>query len=119
MRIHQGARPFVCPKCPKTFTSKSELGKHQTVHSAQRPHPCRFCKMSFGRRDKLARHERRHFPERKEQTENGIEEEERQRELARMRETLAIYSSLDSRPTNRTEDSEMKQEGKHELLFNF
>lgn len=63
MRIHSGQKPFVCPKCPKTFISKCDLTRHAVIHTGEKPFACNFCHLTFGRRDKLLRHEKTHFPQ--------------------------------------------------------
>lgn len=33
VRMHEGIRPFQCPHCPKSFTQKGNLKKHQIQHT--------------------------------------------------------------------------------------
>ena len=33
VRMHEGIRPFKCEKCPKSFTQKGNLKKHQIQHT--------------------------------------------------------------------------------------
>ena len=33
VRMHEGIRPYKCPHCPKSFTQKGNLKKHQIQHT--------------------------------------------------------------------------------------
>lgn len=50
MAVHSGKKPFECPDCDKSFTTKQSLDGHSTSHSVQDKIPCPFapeCKYTF------------------------------------------------------------------------
>ena len=51
---------YPCTRCPRTFTRKFHLQRHQLSHSPNRPFTCPLCLSSFNRRDVLNRHVEAH-----------------------------------------------------------
>ena len=43
MNWHNNIRPFACTICSKTFLTKGNLDKHQTVHTKIYKHSCEHC----------------------------------------------------------------------------
>lgn len=45
-------RPFGCPACPKRFTRKHDMERHdKTIHGGAKPFVCNFCSKAFSRKD--------------------------------------------------------------------
>ncbi|PFH36011.1 zinc finger, c2h2 type domain-containing protein [Besnoitia besnoiti] len=56
--VHEGAKPFVCPICQKTFSYKrGNLEQHiQAVHRGQKPFQCKICNRTFSQKGNLSQH---------------------------------------------------------------
>ncbi|XP_046417224.1 zinc finger protein 189 isoform X2 [Neodiprion pinetum] len=54
---------FQCDKCPKAFTRRIMLKRHESVHVQQRGFTCQACEKWFPTRSALVRHERTHTGE--------------------------------------------------------
>ncbi|KAL1925658.1 uncharacterized protein VTP21DRAFT_541 [Calcarisporiella thermophila] len=48
-------RPYVCDKCPQSFTRNHDLKRHKRIHLQVKPFSCQ-CGKAFSRRDALKRH---------------------------------------------------------------
>lgn len=59
-RIHTGTRPNVCGVCNKQFIQRSALTVHMRVHTGEKPHKCDICDKAFSDSSSLARHRRVH-----------------------------------------------------------
>lgn len=58
--IHTGTRPNVCGVCQKQFIQRSALTVHMRVHTGEKPHKCDICEKPFSDSSSLARHRRVH-----------------------------------------------------------
>ena len=58
--IHRGKKLFVCDICRKTFTRKSDMGRHMRLHTGETPFACLECGKKFRRSDSLRNHMRVH-----------------------------------------------------------
>ncbi|CBZ51370.1 zinc finger protein 467, related [Neospora caninum Liverpool] len=56
--VHEGAKPFVCPICHKTFSYKrGNLEQHiQAVHRGEKPFQCKICGRAFSQKGNLSQH---------------------------------------------------------------
>ncbi|KAJ1888577.1 hypothetical protein LPJ81_006289 [Coemansia sp. IMI 209127] len=52
------ARPHSCEHCPRTFTRKHDLVRHQVMHDSTGAFKCTVCSRAFARLDVLERHVR-------------------------------------------------------------
>ncbi|XP_077588963.1 uncharacterized protein LOC144207385 [Stigmatopora nigra] len=59
-----GARPYACPYCSKSFSYPSHQRRHLLRHTGIRLHPCQFCDKSFLTPSELTVHTRTHTGER-------------------------------------------------------
>ncbi|XP_045465913.1 zinc finger protein 2-like [Harmonia axyridis] len=55
---------FKCPNCPKSFSRRIQLRRHESVHMQQRGFSCGICEKWFPTKSALTRHERIHTGER-------------------------------------------------------
>uniref|UniRef100_A0A8C3HZ01 C2H2-type domain-containing protein n=1 Tax=Chrysemys picta bellii TaxID=8478 RepID=A0A8C3HZ01_CHRPI len=63
-RINMEERPYTCYYCEKSFNHSSNLSRHRRVHTGERPYTCAECEKSFIRRSHLITHQRIHTGER-------------------------------------------------------
>ncbi|KAM9123913.1 uncharacterized protein ACDP82_013765 isoform 2-T2 [Pangshura tecta] len=63
-RVNTGERLYSCCYCEKSFNHSSNLSRHRRVHTGERPYTCAECERSFKRRSHLITHERIHTGER-------------------------------------------------------
>ena len=47
---------FMCIYCPKTFTKRDHLTRHERSHTGERPYSCSHCAKRFGDRSTLRQH---------------------------------------------------------------
>ena len=47
MEVRTQQKPYGCPLCTKSFSSKQELKIHTRAHTGEKPHTCRQCSKSF------------------------------------------------------------------------
>uniref|UniRef100_A0A3Q2CU63 C2H2-type domain-containing protein n=1 Tax=Cyprinodon variegatus TaxID=28743 RepID=A0A3Q2CU63_CYPVA len=59
----QNEKPFECLSCGKSFTSKSDLDKHNRIHTGEKPFTCTICKKNFSEKGNLTSHMRIHTGE--------------------------------------------------------
>jgi KRAB domain-containing zinc finger protein len=49
-------QPFECKSCPKRFTHKNDLSRHELTHTGQETYDCNECDKSFLEKSHLVRH---------------------------------------------------------------
>jgi len=87
-RTHSGERPFLCPKCPTTFSAQRSLNRHLTSsHMDVKPFSCSHCHRSFGRKCHLRRHTLTQHQE------DGISDSGQTRRLFSCRDCIEIFST--------------------------
>ncbi|XP_078538268.1 uncharacterized protein LOC144823539 isoform X2 [Lissotriton helveticus] len=62
-KIHTGIKPPPCTVCGKSFSNLGALQRHQVLHTGERPYECNVCGKSFNRTDTLFKHKKRHATE--------------------------------------------------------
>ncbi|XP_055636158.1 histone-lysine N-methyltransferase PRDM9-like [Toxorhynchites rutilus septentrionalis] len=60
---HDGNKPFVCPLCNKGFTQNGSLKQHLLIHQNLKPFVCAVCDQGFTQQKSLTFHMRRHTNE--------------------------------------------------------
>ncbi|CAH1779573.1 unnamed protein product [Owenia fusiformis] len=58
--IHEGIKPFKCPKCPHACRSKNNLANHMIRHSSEKPFLCPHCGKAYKSRTAMRWHVRTH-----------------------------------------------------------
>ncbi|NWY49153.1 ZN256 protein, partial [Sylvia atricapilla] len=59
-QLHNGEKPYKCPKCEKSFSMRSSLIRHWRIHTGERPYECGKCGKSFSQNCQLIEHQRSH-----------------------------------------------------------
>ena len=54
--VHLKIKKVICEKCPKLFSSHSELKRHMLSHTQEKNIRCKFCELKFGRKWNLSKH---------------------------------------------------------------
>uniref|UniRef100_A0A0A1XDI0 Zinc finger protein Xfin n=1 Tax=Zeugodacus cucurbitae TaxID=28588 RepID=A0A0A1XDI0_ZEUCU len=60
MATHEGNRPFQCTVCSKSFTQNVSLKQHMYTHTGEKPYQCDVCHRGFTQCKSLVFHIRRH-----------------------------------------------------------
>ena len=58
--VAERTQTFNCSFCPKRFTRKSSVAKHERTHTGDKPYACSICPKRFAAKSNVARHERTH-----------------------------------------------------------
>ncbi|RVE47656.1 hypothetical protein evm_007753 [Chilo suppressalis] len=59
-KIHAAEKTYKCNVCDKSFTTKSDLSRHQRIHTGEKPYKCNVCDKRFTQISVLNRHRRIH-----------------------------------------------------------
>ncbi len=61
LEVNIKRKPYECPLCIKSFSSKQELKIHMRVHTGEKPYSCSQCSKSFAQSCGLPAHLRSHL----------------------------------------------------------
>ena len=61
MRWHNGAKPFKCPYCQKSFNQNGNLQEHVRIHTGEKPFKCDLCPRKFTTSSQHKLHVKRHL----------------------------------------------------------
>lgn len=54
--VHEGAKPFECTECNKTFVRREDMSRHTVLHSGLKAHKCPICDKTFAMKSSLKIH---------------------------------------------------------------
>lgn len=56
MRTHTGEKPYSCPHCPYSATTRTTLKRHVRTHTGERPYACAYCSYRSNQKGTLKSH---------------------------------------------------------------
>lgn len=59
-RIYIGAKPYLCPLCPKAFAYHSKIQNPTRIHNDEKTFQCQLCEKKFVSASNLYMHDRNH-----------------------------------------------------------
>jgi len=96
VRMHEGVRPYQCPECPKAFTQKGNLKKHEIQHllttlKERKRFKCGICNKGYTERYNL---EVRFFITQSKYHIGSYGDPSRQRPLLKLSKILHLFSKM-------------------------